>query len=328
MRTLLIIAYVIGVAYAGVGQLSLSEEQDALNLFNRLCSGYGSDGQDIGGTRVFCKRGQGEITETQNHRVTVPGSSGQSQTVFVQPPSVRYVHTVDIVSSGGQGTQTKIYVLPQTSTHTINPNIQQRPGSQVKPVVYFLKGGISSGSSSGGYGPPANQPPSSGYGPPQQTQPPQGYGPPPSRTSFGPPAPLSYSPPLSASQPPSSYGLPPTRTSYGPPPTQPPQGYGPPPAPSSYGPPPAPTQPPSTYGPPQQTQPPQGYGPPPSPTQPPTNYGLPPNSYLPSQSVGGYGAFRYARSSAKKPKRKCRNARVCSLVDKLVSSVFPEDLTE
>jgi len=324
MRTLLIIASVIGVAYAGVGQLSLSEEQDALNLFNRLCSGYGSDGQDLGGTRVYCKRGQGEITETQNHRVTVPGSSGQSQTVFVQPPSVRYVHTVDIVSSGGQGTQTKIYVLPQKATHTINPNVQQRPGSQVKPVVYFLKGGISSSSSSGGYGP------SSGYGPPQQTQPPQGYGPPPSRTSFGPPAPLSYSPPLPVSQPPSSYGPPPAPSSYGPPPattqppstygppqqTQPPQGYGQPPAPSSYGPPPPPTQPPSTYG------------PPPSPTQPPTNYGLPPNSYLPSQPVGGYGAFRYARSSAKKPKRKCRNARVCSLVDKLVSSVFPEDLTE
>ncbi|ODM97733.1 hypothetical protein Ocin01_08946 [Orchesella cincta] len=149
MRTFLILASALGVAYAG---------------------GYGADGQDVGWTRVYCKRGNGEITENTNHRVNVPGSSGQAQTVFIQPPPARYNHNVEIWSGGNQGGQTKIYVLPQKATHTVTPNVQKTPGTQVKPVVYFLnKGGSSSSSNS--YGPPANVPPSN-YGAP----PPTGYG--------------------------------------------------------------------------------------------------------------------------------------------------------
>ncbi|CAL8128647.1 unnamed protein product [Orchesella dallaii] len=160
MKTFLILASALGVAYAGVGQLSPSEEADALNLFDRLCSGYGAEGQDIGGTLVYCKRASGEISETRNHRVNVPGQNGQSQTVFIQPPPARYQHNVEIVSDGNQGGQTKIYVLPQQASHTINPQIQQNPGTQSKPVVYFLKGGNSnSGSVRSDYGAPAPPPP-------------------------------------------------------------------------------------------------------------------------------------------------------------------------
>ncbi|CAL8128649.1 unnamed protein product [Orchesella dallaii] len=167
----LILAIAFGAAYArpGVGHLSPSEEAEILNLYGKLCSGYGSDGQDLGWTRVYCKRAGGEITESTNHRVNVPGQSGQGQTVFVQPPSARYHHNVEIVSDGGQGGQTKIYVLPQTATHTVTPNVHSKPGTQVKPVVYFLKGGSSSSNS---------------YGPPQQPSQP-GYGAPPPDTGYG-----------------------------------------------------------------------------------------------------------------------------------------------
>jgi len=147
MRTFLVLAAALGVAYAGVGQLSPSEEAEALNLFDRLCNGYNAEGQDIGGTRVYCKRASGETSQTTNHRVTVPGQNGQGQTVFVQPPPARYQHNVDIVSEGGEGGRTKIYVLPQQATHTVTPNVVTNPGTQTKPVVYFLKGGSSSGSS-------------------------------------------------------------------------------------------------------------------------------------------------------------------------------------
>ncbi|CAL8128668.1 unnamed protein product [Orchesella dallaii] len=151
MRTLLLLAASLGVAYAGVGQLSPSEEADALSLFNRLCNGRGSEGQDIGGTLVYCKRGPGEISESQNHRVRVPGSQGKAQAVFVQPPPARYHHNVDIVSEGGEGGRTKIYVLPQQATHTVTPNILPQPGTQTKPIVYFL-GGNGGGRSGGGGG--------------------------------------------------------------------------------------------------------------------------------------------------------------------------------
>jgi len=178
MRTFLILASALGVAYAGVGQLSPSEEQDALALFDRLCSGYGAEGQDIGGTRVYCKRASGEITETQNHRVNVPGQNGQGQTVFIQPPPARYQHNVEIVSDGGQGGQTKIYVLPQQATHTVTPNVVTNPGTQTKPVVYFLRGGSSSSSVRGaepGYGAPAPPPAQpilrDSYGAPPPAQP-------------------------------------------------------------------------------------------------------------------------------------------------------------
>ncbi|ODM97736.1 hypothetical protein Ocin01_08945 [Orchesella cincta] len=159
MRTFLILAAAFGVAYAGVRELTPSEEADALDLFNRLCSGYGSDGQDVGGTRVYCKRANGEINESQNHR----------------PPPARYQHNVEIVSEGGEGGQTKIYVLPQQATHTVTPNVQQNPGSQTKPVVYFLKGGSSSSSVRGqdpGYGAPPPPPQiRDSYGAPPQAQP-------------------------------------------------------------------------------------------------------------------------------------------------------------
>ncbi|ODM97734.1 hypothetical protein Ocin01_08947 [Orchesella cincta] len=177
MRTFLIFAAAFGVAYAGVGVLSPSEEAEALQLFAKLCSGYGSDGQDIGWTRVYCKRGSGEITENTNHKVNVPGSSGQAQTVFIQPPPARYHHNVEIWSGGNQGGQTKIYVLPQKATHTVTPNVQKTPGTQVKPVVYFLNNGASSTST--GYGPPSKQPSAPSYGsPPPPHKPPQNYGPP------------------------------------------------------------------------------------------------------------------------------------------------------
>ncbi|CAL8128679.1 unnamed protein product [Orchesella dallaii] len=207
MKTLLIFASALSIAYAGVGTLSPSEEAEALNLFNRLCNGYNSEGQVVGGTRVYCKRGSGEISESRNHRVSIPGQSGSGQTVFIQPPAARYHHNVEIVAGGGEGDRTKIYVLPQQATHTINPNIQQTPGTQNKPVVYFLKGGSSSGSSSG-----SNQ---------------GSYGPPPSNTNYGAPP----------SKP--NYGAPPSQTNYGPPASKPVGGaYGAPavkPAQGSYG---------------------------------------------------------------------------------------------
>ncbi|CAL8128648.1 unnamed protein product [Orchesella dallaii] len=163
MKQFMVIATLLGVAYAGVGHLSPSEEAEVLILFHKLCSGYGSEvnGQDLGWARVYCKRASGVITESQTHKVKVPGLSGQAQTVFVQPPPVRYHHNVEIVSDGGQGGQTKIYVLPQTATHTVHAKGHIKPGTQVKPVVYFLKGGSSS--ISGGYGTP-QQPFQPGYG--------------------------------------------------------------------------------------------------------------------------------------------------------------------
>jgi len=211
MKTFLLIASCLGVALAGVGHLSPSEEADILHLFEKLCNGYGSEGQDIGWTRVYCKRGSGEITETKHHQVNVPGSSGQAQTVFVQPPPARYHHKVEVISGGGQGGQTKIYVLPQTATHHVTPKVQTHPGTQVKPVVYFLKGGSSSG-----YGPPSKVPPPSHH---YEISPPSSYGPP------------------AKQQPPSQgYGHPPPPPP--PPPTKPPHGYGPPsklPSSPSYG---------------------------------------------------------------------------------------------
>ncbi|CAL8128672.1 unnamed protein product [Orchesella dallaii] len=142
MRFLVVFASVLAVGYAGVGQLNPNEEAEALRLFNSICGG-GSEGQNIGGSTVYCKRAPGEINESRNHRVRVSGQSGNNQAVFIQPPPARYHHNVDIISGGGPDDRTKIYVLPQQATHTINANFEQTPGGQNKPVVYFLRGGNS-----------------------------------------------------------------------------------------------------------------------------------------------------------------------------------------
>lgn len=103
-----------------MGTLSPQEEAEALQLFQRLCSGYGAEGQDIGGTLVYCKRANGDRQETLNHNVNVQDSSRPpAQVVFVQPPPVRYQHRVLVQGSAGQGQQTKVYVLPQKATHEL-----------------------------------------------------------------------------------------------------------------------------------------------------------------------------------------------------------------
>lgn len=165
-----VLASVLGVAYAGVGTLSPQEEADALQLFERLCSGYGSEqGTDIGGTLVYCKRAQGGRQETLNHNVNVQDTSrAPGQVVFVQPPPVRYQHRVLVQGSGSQGQQTKVYVLPQQATHELTADYRGQSATPVKPTVYFLKGDGSS-SSSTGYGPPPSNPapqPNPGYGAP------------------------------------------------------------------------------------------------------------------------------------------------------------------
>lgn len=204
----------LGVAYAGVGNLTPQEEAEALKMFERLCSGYGAEGQDIGGVLVYCKRGPGDRQEVLNHNVNVQDNTKQpAQVVFVQPPPVRYTHRVWVQGQGAQGQQTKVYVLPQQATHELTADYKGQQAQAVKPTVYFLKG-----DSNGGYGPA--QPPPSNYGPP-----PSNYGPPPSAPS-------------------NNYGAPPSAPSnnYGPPPKAPGNSYGPPPkAPgNSYGPPPQP----------------------------------------------------------------------------------------
>jgi len=175
MKTLLVIASVLGVAYAGVGTLSPQEEAEALQLFERLCSGYGAEGQDVGGTLVYCKRGNDDRQETLNHNVNVQDTSkGQAQVVFVQPPPVRYQHRVLVQGSGAQGQQTKVYVLPQKATHELSADYRGQQAAPVKPTVYFLKGGDSASK------PPAyGAPPPSSYGPPQQQAPGNSYGAPP-----------------------------------------------------------------------------------------------------------------------------------------------------
>ncbi len=75
------------VAQAGVGILSLQEEDDALQLFNKLC-GSRSEGGDFGGARVWCKFGPGEHVEVVNHNVEVPSPIIPDNVVFVQPPPV------------------------------------------------------------------------------------------------------------------------------------------------------------------------------------------------------------------------------------------------
>jgi len=164
MKTFLVIASLLGVAYAGVGTLSPQEEAEALQLFERLCSGYGAEGQDIGGTLVYCKRGNQDRQETLSHNVNVQDDSRTpAQVVFVQPPPVRYQHRVLVQGSGAQGQQTKVYVLPQQATHELSADYRGQQAAPVKPTVYFLKGGDSSGS----------PPPPSSYGPPTQPQQPQ-----------------------------------------------------------------------------------------------------------------------------------------------------------
>ncbi|CAL8100386.1 unnamed protein product [Orchesella dallaii] len=173
MRTLLILASALGVAYAGVGTLSPSEEAEALQLFARLCSGYGAEGQDIGGTLVYCKRGKDDRTERLNHNVNVQDNTRQpGQVVFVQPPPVRYQHRVLVQGQGAQGQQTKVYVLPQQASHDLSADYRGGQVNAVKPVVYFLKGGESGGSS--GYGAPTRQIETS-YGSPS-SQPGANYG--------------------------------------------------------------------------------------------------------------------------------------------------------
>lgn len=152
-----------------MGTLSPQEEADALQLFQRLCSGYGSEGgQDIGGMLVYCKRGNGDRQETLNHNVNVQDTSRQpAQVVFVQPPPVRYQHRVLVQGSGAQGQQTKVYVLPQQATHQLSADYRGQQAVAVKPTVYFLKGDSASPGNS--YGPPPSGPaaqPNPQYGAP------------------------------------------------------------------------------------------------------------------------------------------------------------------
>ncbi|CAL8128072.1 unnamed protein product [Orchesella dallaii] len=214
MRTLLVLVSVFGAAFAGVGILTPREEAEVLQLYRTHCGGWGSSGQEHGWGSIHCKRSPEELTQTAHYNVRVPGSSGGAQTIFVQPPAVRYNHRVQIQGSGGAGSQTKVYVLPQKATHQLTSDFRPGQNGEAKTQVFFLKGdnsnSVSGGSGGGGYGAPANQ------------SPPQGnYGPPPNQT------PQNYGPPNN--QPPQSYRT--LLQNFGPPP----QNYGPPPAQGGWG---------------------------------------------------------------------------------------------
>ncbi|CAL8128670.1 unnamed protein product [Orchesella dallaii] len=189
MRVLMIVAAsLLGVAYAGVGRLTASEEANIISIFKRACNGAGPEEQNIGGMRVYCKKGPGETNHRETHEVTVKPEPGSAQAVFVEPPPANYQHDVIIRTQPGEGDETKVYVLPQQATHTINPKVIRPPGTHSKPTVYFLNGGNGggrSGSSSssgfnpnsiqGEYIPSSSQPIQNSYGTPEVIQSVRGY---------------------------------------------------------------------------------------------------------------------------------------------------------
>ncbi|OXA44326.1 uncharacterized protein LOC110857658 [Folsomia candida] len=147
---------IIGFSYfsvvnAGVGILSPPEEADAWELFAKFC-GSGSEGGDWGGARVWCKFGPGENLEVINHNVEAPAAVIPDSVVFVQPPPVTYKHNIAVQGGTGIAPRTKIYVLPQKSSHSITS--EYNPGAVVtsKPNVFFLR---SNGDEGYRYGTPA-----------------------------------------------------------------------------------------------------------------------------------------------------------------------------
>lgn len=140
MKVLLVLASFVAVAYGGVGILSLSEEQDALRLWQQYCAGASDQGND-GNTFIYCKRAREDTSETLQHTIEVtPGPETPRQVVFVQPPSTNYKHNVVINGQAGQQQKTTIYVLPQKNTHTLDyEDNRDKGGAPIKPSLYFLK---------------------------------------------------------------------------------------------------------------------------------------------------------------------------------------------
>jgi hypothetical protein len=129
-------------AHAGVRELNNREEQDALQLYLRVCGqGQGAEGsRNIDGFNIHCKSPRQQVVqEVLNHQVNVQGSPNQQQDiVFVQPPAVNYQHNLQLNGSPGQGGQTKIYVLPQQANHQLATNFNLGQITRSKPEVHFL----------------------------------------------------------------------------------------------------------------------------------------------------------------------------------------------
>ncbi|ODM92763.1 hypothetical protein Ocin01_13923 [Orchesella cincta] len=181
-----ILASFIGVTYAGVGVLGPREEAEALQLFANICSGYGSDGgRDI----VYCKRGSGQLTETAHHQVRVPGGgSGAAQTVFIQPPPVRYIHRVQIQGGGGGGGV--VEVKPRFTCCHKGLIMRYLQITDLDRVEMAVVQEVVVAAAEAAMGVPAPQPPSN-YGAPA-AQPPSNYGVPPAQlpSNYGAPVQL------------------------------------------------------------------------------------------------------------------------------------------
>lgn len=134
------VALFISVSQAGVGVLSPQDEANALQLFHSMCA-QGGGGGDYGEYRVWCKSsGQDYQEEVLTHQVHVPqGAATPGQIVFVQAPPISYRHNIQLSGAPGGQQSSKIYVLPQKATHSIEATYRPggNPGS-AKPQVFFL----------------------------------------------------------------------------------------------------------------------------------------------------------------------------------------------
>ncbi|CAL8098520.1 unnamed protein product [Orchesella dallaii] len=139
MKTLLVLASLLSVTFAGVGRLSSAEEDEVLNVYRRACGRGGSSSEpvEVNGRWIFCKEGPQLPPKTTTIVKPITFQPPKPISVFINRPPQTVVHQVTVTGEH-PGQDTKIYVLPQQQESQVDVQSDVKSNKQ-KPVVFFIK---------------------------------------------------------------------------------------------------------------------------------------------------------------------------------------------
>lgn len=119
--------------------------------------GYSYGPANPSNVHIICKEGSESFAPPKKQIIRIPTQKPKKNILFVEAPTLKFKHNINLVTGGGASPRTIIYVLPQKSSHSISASYRPGQSAKVKPQVFFLKGDKSQAQAPS-YGVPQPQP--------------------------------------------------------------------------------------------------------------------------------------------------------------------------